>query len=200
MADHQTPPDKITRYNLPVTEGRTVFFRVSDEGIAPGPDAVSYMRKGTFVVLPYQRIIEVNLAMNHLGKGVSFATMQIRFARDKRVLVTSTDEWMRPTPDQIQEYYRFKADFHARLVAAGASHIRFTTGYTEERARVVKVVLAIGFAVFTIVPLALFMVTGQPQALWAMLLGIFFVLPFAQAGRRNMPASYDPRDPPDMLG
>lgn len=200
MTDYATVPDTIRRYALPVTEGQMVFFRIGDEGIAPGPDAVSYARKGAVAVLPYQHITEVNLAMNHQGKGVSFATMQIRFARDRRVLVTSTDAWLRPTPERIQEYYRFKADFHERLVAAGANHIRFTTGYTANRANAVKIVLAITLAFFTIVPLVLFLVTGQPQALWAMLLGLLFVLPFARAGRRNMPASYDPRDPPDMLG
>lgn len=200
MTDFETVPDAVRRYVLPVTEGQMVFLHIGDEGISPGPDAVSYTHKGATVTLPYQRITEVNLAMNHQGRGVSFATMQIHFGRDRRVLVTSTEQWLRPTPERIQEYYRFKADFHARLVAAGANHIRFTTGYTARRASAVKIVLAIALAIVTMTPLVLFFLTGQAQALWVMLAGIMFVVPFAQAGRRNMPASYDPKNPPDMLG
>jgi hypothetical protein len=199
MTDGDTVPDTITRYALPVTEGQLVFFHIGDEGIAPGADAVSYRRNGRLVVLPYARILEVNLGMAEQGKGSAFATMQIRFARKHRVLVTSTDAWLRATPERVQEYYRFKADLHGRLVAANAAHIRFTTGYTPARANVVKVVLAIALGFFTLLPLVLFFLTGQAQALWVMLVGLAFVVPFVRAGQRNMPASYDPRDPPDML-
>lgn len=199
MTDGDTVPDTITRYALPVTEGQMVFFRVADEGIAPGPDAVSYRRGGRLVILPYDRIVEVNLGLAEQGRGLSFATMQIRFGRKERVLVTSTDAWMRPKPEKLQEYYRFKADFHGRLVAAGANHIRFTTGYSRTRATAVRGIMAIAFGFFTLLPLVLFFMTGQLQALWIMLVGAAFVIPFFKASQRNEPARYDPKDPPDML-
>ncbi len=190
---------EIRYYALPVTEAKLVFFRIPDEGVAVGPDKLSCSRGGAVVIVPYSDITEVNLAMTAQQRAAAFATMQIMLRNGRRILVTSTDAWVRVTPERIQEYYRFKADLHARLLAAGATHIRFTTGHSANRHAVVKVVLAIAAAFFTLVPLILFFMTRQPQALLAMFGGLVFVVPFVMAGRRNSPGNYDPRQPPDML-
>jgi hypothetical protein len=199
MSERDPVLNDVRYYSLPATEAKLVLLRIPDKGVAVGRDQLSYSRGGSVVLVPYTDITEINLAMTAQHRAASFATMQIMFRNGKRLLVTSTDAWVRPTPERVQEYYRFKADLHARLLAAGASHIRFTTGYSAARNSAVKLVLIFAGAFFTLVPLVLFFMTRQPQALLVMLLGVLFLVPFVVAGQRNSPGTYDPRNPPDML-
>jgi hypothetical protein len=198
MSEHDPAREEITRYALFLTRGGLVFH-LRDEGIAPGRDKISFIDHGKVRIVPYGDLTEVNLTMTAMPRTADVAQMVIRFGNNNRVVVLNTDAWGRADAQRTQEYYRFKADFHARLVAAKAFHIRFTTGASAGRSAVAMAALAVAGALFLLLPLVLFFMTGQPQILLIMLTGALFLWPFWRAANRNQPSTYDPRDPPDML-
>jgi len=197
MTEPVTAPEKITRYDLRVTRGG-LHFRMRDRGIAPGPDSLSFMMQSQLRIVPYRDVAEVNLGMFTLS-NMDVAQMRITFRDGSRIVVLNTDDWGYVKPEITQEYYRFKADLHQRLVAADAFHIRYTTGHSQARSAFLTAMVALLGGIFLILPPIFFVISRQPQALIPMVGGIFFTLPFLRVARRNQPGIYDPRDPPDML-
>ncbi|UYO00918.1 MAG: hypothetical protein KIT02_06875 [Devosia sp.] len=176
------------------------FLRLKDQGITPEAEGLRFPRDGKITFKPYSDIVEVNLSMNAMPRGAATAQTSIRFFNGLILRVLNTDAWGNANDDQTQHYYRFKADFHERLLANGAArNIRFTTGTTPGRAKAQKVILAIAAAFFIGTPIVLFVITRQAEALFIMLGGAALVIPFFRAADRNAPASYNPSDPPDML-
>jgi hypothetical protein len=177
-----------------------MVLRMTDQGITPEADSLRFTRDGRQETRPYDDIVEINLAMNPVHKSAPMAQMTIRFRNGLLMRVINTTAWGNVDADQTQHYYRFKADLHERLVASGAAdRIRFTTGYTAGRAQGVKIAMFVAAAFFIGLPIILFIMTGQAQALLICLGGAAFVWPFYRASERNAPGRYDPRNPPDML-
>lgn len=184
---------------LYVTSANFVL-RLKDKGVTAGPDALVVRRNGGTVSYPYSSIVDVNLLLSAIPRVGYMTQMIIRFRDGKRLRILNTDAGGTPDADQTQHYYRFKADFHQRLVASGAaSNITFTSGYSPGRARVVKVIMAIAAAFFVGTPIIIFAMTGEAEALLICLAGLAFVVPFFRVSQRNAPQRYDPRSPPDML-
>ncbi len=79
-------------------------------------------------------------------------------------------------------------DFHARLVAAGGTSIRFTAGYMGARYHVVLVsALLLGLLCF-VGPLAALLITGQALFLFAAIAGCALCWPFIRLIGKNAPA------------
>ncbi len=197
MSEPPAAPEPITRYDLRVTRGG-LRFHMGDRGVAAGPESLSFVLDGRVCIVPYPNIAEVNLAMFSLS-GSDVAQMRISFRDGSRIVLLNTDAWGNVNAESTQDYYRFKAELHERLIAAGANHIRFTTGYSHARHTTLRVMLLLLGGIFLVLPPVLFIVTRQPQALIAMGGGILLTLPFLRVSNRNRPGTYDPRNPPDML-
>jgi hypothetical protein len=195
-APTERPP---VRHPVYIAWGKFIL-KLRDQGITPGPDALTFTREGRVTTRPYADIAEINLTVSSLPKVGDVAQMSIRFLNGMTMRVLNTDAWGTPDADQTQHYYRFKADLHERLVDSGAAaRIAFTSGYSAGRAQAVKVVMGIGAAFFIGTPVVIFFMTGQAQALFVCLAGAALLLPFFRTSGRNAPSRYDPRNPPDML-
>jgi hypothetical protein len=199
MSDQTASERPPIRHPLYIAWGKFIL-RLRDQGITPGPDALTFTRDGRVTTRPYADIAEINLTVSSLPKVGDVAQMCIRFRNGMTMRVLNTDAWGTPDQDQTQHYYRFKADLHERLVESGAAaKIAFTSGYSAGRAQAVKVVMGIGAAFFIGAPVVIFFMTGQAQALLVCLAGAALLLPFFRTSGRNAPSRYDPRQPPDML-
>lgn len=199
MSEQTASERPLIRHPLYIAWGKFIL-RLRDQGITPGPEALTFARDGLVTTRPYTDIAEINLIMNAMPKAADVAQMTIRFRNGMTMRVLNTNAWGNADPDQTQHYYRFKADLHQRLVESGAAaKIAFTTGYSAGRAQGVKVIMAIAAAFFIGTPIVIFFMTGQAQALLFSLGGAAFVWPFFRASERNAPRRYDPRHPPDML-
>ena len=197
--DDVTPQRPVTQHPLYVTWGG-LMLNMRDKGLTPEPDRLRYMRDGKWESKLYTDIAQINLAMNPVHKSAPMAQMTISFRNGAKMRVLNTTAWGNVDADQTQHYYRFKADLHQRLVESGAAQkITFTTGYTSGRAQMLGVTLVIAGLFFVGLPIVLFIMTGQAQALLICLAGAAFVWPFYRASQRNAPGQYDPRNPPDML-
>lgn len=176
------------------------IFRLRDRGIAPGSEGLRFTREGRKLFRPYSDIAEVNLSMSPVYRSAPTAQTSVRFTDGTVMRITNTNSWGTADAGQTQDYYRFKADFHRRLLAnSAAARIRFTTGVSSGRSRLQKVVIAIAAAFFIGGPILIFILSREPQALLILVGGAAFVLPFYRAIQRNRPRSYDPASPPDML-
>lgn len=194
-------PTRATSVRHPLFISRGGFvLRLRDQGVAAGPDGLTVNQDGQDVTYPYRDIAAINLMMSVVPKSGNVAQMTIRFRNGNSLRVLNTNAWGSPDPDQTQHYYRFKADLHQRLVESGAAEtIEFTSGHSARRAQVVQVTMVIAAAFFIGGPIVIYAMTGEAQALLICLFGAAFVVPFMRAARRNAPAQYDPRTPPDML-
>lgn len=199
MSEGEATRTTSVRHPLFISRGGFVL-RLRDQGILAGPDGLTVRQDGHDVTYPYGDIAAINLMMSVVPKSGSVAQMTIRFRNGDGLRVLNTNAWGSPDPDQTQHYYRFKTDLHQRLVESGAAGaIEFTSGHSARRAQIVQVTMAIAAAFFVGGPIVIYAMTGEAQALLLCLFGVAFVVPFMRAARRNAPAQYDPRTPPDML-
>ncbi len=199
MVEDAPPERPIVRHPLYIAWSGLIL-RLSDNGVTPDTEGLHFTRDGRKTYRPYSDLVEVNLAMTSMPRAADIAQMTLRFFDGTKMRVLNTDAWGRADANHNQHYYRFKADLHQRLVESGAAgRIRFTTGVSQGRSSAQRVIMVIAAAFFIGAPIVIFFMTGRGEALLVMLGGIALVLPFMRAMDRNAPASYDPRDPPDML-
>lgn len=199
MSEPSQTPTHVTRYRLYLAWSG-INLRLGDNGITPEPEGLRFTREGRQEFRAYKDIFSINLSMTSMPRMADMAKMTIRFRNGLTMHVLNTNSWGAADAEQTQLYYRFKADLHERLVGADlASALKFTTGMTGGRSKFLTASLVVAAAFFVLLPLVLFFMTGNAQALLIMLAGAAFVYPLLRSTKRNQPGTYDPRHPPDML-
>ncbi len=189
------------RYALFTTDGATRFrMRLTDQGISPGFDSISFEREGSWTSRPYAEIRSVWLSSNGVGRYGVAGQCVIEFRNGDRLVVSSADARGLPAAVQKPGYRDFIRDLHERLVASGVSRgISFRSGYSEARRTILIVAMVAAVALFIALPLVLFLATGAWQMLGAIAFGVLLLWPAFQVVGPNSPRIYHPASPPDLL-
>lgn len=188
------------RYDLLLRHRAGLFWKLTDEGIVPGPEKLSYMQDGRWGFRLYSEIYSVNLSSAHIPRSGNLAQCGISFRNGATLGLSTANALGVPDADRRVIYNEFIGDFHNRLVVSGdAKRISFTRGGTEMRMLVLQIALIAGTALFVILPIVLAIMVHDWGPFQIMLMGGLFLWPAWQAAEKNQPGTYDPRYPPDML-
>jgi len=188
------------RYDLFLRHRAGLFWKLTDEGIVPGPDKLSYMQDGRWGYRLYADIVTVNLSSAHIVRHGRLSQCGISFRNGATLGISTSDERGLPDPGRSESFFDFIADLHQRLIASGAARdIRFTRGGTPRRMAFLRVALVAAAGLFIVLPVILAMVARSWEPLEIMLFGALFVWPAWESANKNEPGSYNPKYPPDML-
>lgn len=200
VLDQQLKPDRADVFDLVVTDGERRFvMRFDDAGIAPTEEALVFTRSGRWMSRRYGDIASVTISTHGVGPGGTIGPCIIAFRDGARTIVMTANAAGLPDASRVRVYRAFLRTFHERLVASGTSRIAFSSGYSEARLGGLTAALLAGAALFVLVPLVLFLATGEERALWLMIGGAALLWPAIKTRQQNAPQSYDPRSPPDLL-
>jgi hypothetical protein len=188
------------RYDLFLRHRAGLYWKLTDRGIVPGPEKLSYMQDGRWGFRHYKDIYSVNLSSAHIPRSGNLAQCGISFRNGATLGLSTASELGVPDASQREVYDEFIEDFHNRLVASGdAKRISFTRGGSEMRMLVQRIALIAGTALFVILPIVLAIMAHDWGPFQLMIMGGLFLWPAWQAAEKNQPGTYDPRYPPDML-
>ncbi len=189
------------RYNLFLRHRGGLFWRLTDEGIMPGVEKLSYMQDGRWGYRLYSDIYSINLSSAHIPRQGVIAQCGIMFRNGTTLGLSTSNAAGVPDGSRQETYFDFLTDFHERLVASGASKdISFTRGGTQTRMRILYGALIVGTMFFVLLPIILAIIVRSWEPFQLMLMGGLLLWPAWQSADKNQPGSYDPRYPPDMLG
>jgi hypothetical protein len=189
------------RYDLFLRHRKGLYWRLRDEGIVPGAEKLSFPIDGHMGFRPYSDIVSVNLSSAHIPRSGAIAQCVITFRYGTTLTVSTVNAAGMPDPSRHETYYAFVADFHRRLIDAGAARrITFTTGATAGRAMMLNIALVAGGLFFVVLPLFLSLVARSWQPLEICLVGLLFLWPTWEVAQKNQPGTYSPAHPPDLLG
>lgn len=188
------------RYDLFLRHRSGLFWRLTDEGIVPGPEKLSYMQDGRWGFRQYKDIYSINLSSAHIPRSGNLAQCGIVFRNGATLGLSTGNAQGLPDAERRVVYNEFLEDFHDRLVASGdAGRISFTRGGTATRMLILQIALIAGTALFVVLPIVLAIMVRDWGPFQLMLMGGLFLWPAWQAAEKNQPGTYDPRYPPDML-
>ncbi|HEY9011743.1 MAG TPA: hypothetical protein VIN06_12060 [Devosia sp.] len=194
------PAEGSTLYDLFIRHRTRAFWKMTDQGVIPEADRLAYPVDGRWGFRLYSDIVSVNLASITVPRFGTTTNCTIKFGNGAVLVVVNSTAQGVPDAGQAEHYYDFVVDLHQRLVDGGhAGRIRFTRGFEASHTHFGAGFLLTGASALLVVPLLIALGTGDPEVLWAMLGGVFFLYPLWRGYYRNQPATYDPRDPPDML-
>jgi hypothetical protein len=195
--DQRIKPDRADVFDLVVTDGERRFvMRFDDAGIAPREEALFFIRAGRWVRRRYGDIASVTISTHRIGPGGAVGQCVIAFRDGLRTIVMTANPTGLPDASRV----RVHRVFHERLVASGISGIAFSSGYSKGRIGGLTAALLAGAALFVLVPLWLFLSTGEERGLWLMVRGAALLWLAIKTREQAAPQSYDPRNPPDPLG
>lgn len=188
------------RYDLFLRHRSGFFWRLTDEGITPGPEKLSYMQDGRWGYRLYADIYSVNLSSAHIPRQGVLAQCSIKFRNGATLGLSTAGAAGTPDRSRQETYFEFLTDFHQRLVASGAAkNISFTRGGTENRMRILYASLVLGTLFFVLTPIVLAIIAKTWEPFELMLMGGLLLWPAWESANKNQPGTYDPRYPPDML-
>jgi len=187
------------RYDLFLRHRNGLFFKLTDQGVVPGADRLSYTMEGRWGYQPYADITAINLSSAHVYRQGNLAQCQISFRNGGMLMVSTCNARGQPDPGRHSAFYDFVNDLHQRLIASGDDrHIRFTRGNSQTRTTVLQVALAIAALLFIGLPLVLALIVRTWEPLQMLLFGVLFLWPLWQTAHKNQPGIYNPKYPPDM--
>ena len=149
--------------------------------------------------LAYTEIVEIRLQTGHIPRSGDFGACAIKFRNGVLLTVNSLNSWGTPDDERVDPYITFVEDLHARLGQEDRGRIRFLAGNTDGRYRFGVFAAVLAGAFFVVLPLVLVFVTGESEALFLTLAGVFFVYPVIRVIRKNEPRSYNPQRLDDDL-
>src|ERR1700754_2296606 len=113
-----------TRYDLYLRAGKAGFyFRNDNHGVTLTDERIAWTFDGQSDSAAFK-----NIASVHLQSGNGLNQCVIQFADGYMLGITDGNAYGVADEKQTPVYRAFMNDFHARLVAAGATSIRFTAG------------------------------------------------------------------------
>lgn len=202
VPDQAPRPTEASRtYDLFIRHTKRAFWRMKDQGVIPEADRLAYPNNGHWGTRSYADIVLVNLVAVSMPRVGTTAHCIITFRTGAILVVVNATNQGFPDAERAERYYEFIYDLHQRLLAGGHDkHITFMRGFTGNERHVMRVALMLFGLMFVAIPLYIALVYRAPEALWSMLVGGLFVLPFWRSSQRNKPRPYDPKEPPDMVG
>ncbi|WP_424629417.1 hypothetical protein [Bradyrhizobium sp. SYSU BS000235] len=184
-----------TRYDVYVLAGKSRFyFRNDNRGVTLTDERIAWMLDGQSDSAPFK-----NVASVHLESGGGLNKCLIKFADGYQLFISDSNARGLADETQAPIYRAFVHDFHARLVAAGATSIRFTAGYMGARYHVVLVCILLLCLLCVVGSLVMLFVTGYFQVLFAAMAGAGLCWPLVWLIGKNGPRDYDPTRPPEEL-
>lgn len=188
------------RYDLFLRHRSGIFWRLTDEGVVPGPDELSYPVDGRMGYRRYEDIERINLSVAHIPRSGSLAQCGIVFRNGATLGLSTANAQGLPDPLRRDVYHDFLQDFHQRLIASGAArHIAFTRGGTPTRMLVLLIALIAGTGLFVLLPIVLAIIARSWEPFQLMLMGALLLWPAWETAQKNEPGTYSPRYPPDLL-
>ncbi|SDB08205.1 hypothetical protein [Bauldia litoralis] len=196
-ADAPLPPE---HHALHLREGAARFaWRLRDEGVTLTASGLEWTADGIRRNLAYTEIVEIRLQTGHIPRSGDFGACAIKFRNGVLLTVNSLNSWGTPDDERVGPYIVFVEDLHARLGQEDRGRIRFLAGNTDGRYRFGVFAAVLAGAFFVVLPLVLVFVTGEGEALFLTLAGVFFVYPVIRVIRKNEPRSYNPQRLDDDL-
>lgn len=152
------------------------------------------MQRATF-----EDIVRIRLATGTDGDSDLIGSCIIHFKKGRMLTVMGGNNWGVCDPEKAELYRQFVHDLHRRLSAEDSSRIEFLAGQTEASRGFSQAALIVGALFFLVLPVGLFVVTGEPECLFILLGGFAFVSPFFRQFQTNTPRHYSPRNIPAEL-
>jgi hypothetical protein len=194
-------PNQPREYTLCYREGDVgVFWRMDDRPILlhenglQWPTPNSPTQRATF-----EDIVRIRLVAGSGGEDGSIGSCIIHFKKGGMLTVMGGNNWGLCDPEKAELYRQFVHDLHRRLSAEDSSRIEFLAGQTETSRGLSQAALIVSGLFFLVLPVGLFVVTGEPECLFIMLGGFAFVSPFFRQFKANTPRNYSPRNIPAEL-
>ena len=194
-------PNQPREYTLCYREGVVrVFLRMDDRPIVLDENGLQWSAPDS----PLQRarfedIVRIRLVVGSDGDGDSIGSCIIHFKNGRMLTVLSGNNWGVFDLKKAELYRQFVQDLHRRLRAADSSRIEFVAGQTEGWRGLSQAAMIVSALFFLVLPLGLFVVTGEPRCLLLMLGGVAFVAPFFAQFKANTPRHYSPGNIPAEL-
>lgn len=193
MSGTATPADPGRRYELYLREGGgRIVLRYKEKGITLGEDRMAWRADGRRAEGRYADIDSIRLATGHVPKSGPLGECRVAFRSGLVLAITSATEWGHSDEDRNGAYIEFVRDLHRRLTTGDRGRIRFEAGNTPGRQMFGRIALVLGGAFFVLLPLALFFLTGELEALGITAAGAFFLWPVLILIRKNEPRTYSP--------
>ena len=193
MSGTATPADPGRYYELCFREGAgRIVFRYKEKGITLGEDRMAWQTDGRKAEGRYADIDGIRLSTGHIPKSGPIGECRITFRSGLVLAITSATKWGHSDEDRNGAYIEFVRDFHRRLSTADKGRIRFEAGNTPGRQMFGRIALVLGGAFFVLLPLALFFLTGEFEALGITAAGAVFLWPVLILIRKNEPRTYSP--------
>lgn len=152
------------------------------------------MQRATF-----EDIVRIRLAAASDGDGDLIGSCIIHFKNGRMLTVMGGNNWGLCDPGKAEIYRQFVHDLHGRLRVEDSSRIEFLAGQTEASRGFSQAAIIVAALFFLVLPVGLFVVTGEPKCLFIMLGGFAFVSPFFSLFKANTPRNYSPRNIPAEL-
>jgi hypothetical protein len=200
-ATEPAPPEpEPKRYDLFLRHRSGFFWRLTDEGIVPGPDRLSFPTDGRMGHRRYEDIDRVNLSVAHIPRSGSLAQCGIVFRNGATLGLSTANAQGLPDPLRRDVYHDFLEDFHRRLIVSGAAKsITFTRGGTQTRMLILQIALIAGTGLFVVLPVVLAVIARSWEPFQLMLMGALLLWPAWETAQKNQPGTYSPKYPPDLL-
>ena len=194
-------PDQRRQYTLCYREGGVgVFLRMADRPIFLDENGLQWstpnspMQRATF-----EDIVQIRLVAGSDGDSELIGSCIINFKNSRILTVVGGNNWGLADPEKAERYRQFVRDLHRRLSAENSSRIEFVAGQTKTARGFSQAAMIVAALFFLVLPLGLFVVTGEPECLFLMLGGFAFVSPFFGQFKANTPRHYSPRNIPAEL-
>lgn len=184
-----------TRHDVYFRAGKAGFyFRNDNHGVILTTDRIAWTFNGQSDSAPFK-----NVASVHLQSGGGLNQCQIEFTDGYLLGITNGNAYGVADEKQKLLYRAFIHDFHARLVAAGATSVRFTAGYMGARYYFILVCVLLLSLICFVVPLVALLVTGEFRVLIGLVAGAGLCWPMIRMILKNGPRDYDPTRLPEEL-
>ncbi len=147
----------------------------------------------------FEDVVRIRLVAGSDGESELIGSCIIYFKDGRALTVMGGNNWGLCDPEKAALYRQFVHDLHRRLNAKDSSRIEFLAGQTEASRGLSQAAMIVGALFFLVLPLGLFVVTGEPKCLFIMLGGFAFVSPLFGQFKANTPRNYSPRNIPAEL-
>ena len=194
-------PNQPREYTLCYREGAVrVFWRMDDRPILLHENGLQWSAPNS----PMQRaafedIVRIRLVTGSGGETGLIGSCIIHFEKGRMLTVMGGNNWGVGDPEKADLFRRFVHDLHGRLSAEDRSRIEFLAGQTEASRGFSHAALIVAALFFIVLPVGLFVATGEPECLFIMLGGFAFASPFFRQFKANAPRNYSPRNIPAEL-
>ena len=198
---HLNGPSQPREYTLCYREDEVrVFRRMDDRPILLDENGLQWSRPNS----PKQRatfqdIVRIRLVVGSGGEDGSIGSCVIHFRKGRILTVMGGNNWGVFDPEKAEIYRRFVHDLHRRLRAEDSSRIEFLAGQTEGSRGFALAAIIIAALFFVVLPLGLFVATGEPECLFIVLAGFGFAFPLFRQFKANTPRNYSPGNIPAEL-